>query len=220
MAGKLSGAIALTATCALLTACSQNAADQSRTTVSQPVASSSRVPATPAPVSTSPIPPNADSYATPLEAGIAGIEAKTGLPYTGGACSSFQSCLGTAHAFGEVFGNTEYVTIQHSTSGAQDCFAYVFVASGGWHYSQPVVCPQYLGYNPAYGVEDHVAVPGSCANVRLGPGLSQKVLECLKDGTIVTIDSEFPRYVDQHIWWSINGHYGWMAHDFLITDLS
>ncbi len=220
MASKLLEAIALTGTCALLTACSQNAADQSRTTISQPAASSSRVPSPPAPASTSPIPPNAESYATALEAGIAGIEAKTGLTYSGGACTSYQSCLGTAHAFGEPgFGNAEYVTIQHSTSGAQDCFAYVFVESG-WHYSQPVVCPPYLGYNPAYGVEDHVAVPGSCANVRLGPGLSSKVLTCLKDGTSVTIDSEFPRYVDKHIWWSINGHYGWMAHDFLITDLT
>jgi len=165
-----------------------------------------------------PIPPNAASYAAVLDAGIGGIEAKTGLTYTGSACSSLQSCLGVAQLLGNPdAGKAAYVQIQHSATGAQNCYAYVFFESGGWHYSQPVVCPQYLGNNPVFGAQDHVVVPGSCANVRLDPGLSAKVMTCLKDGTIVSIDPDYPRYVDKHIWWSINGHQGWMAHDFLIS---
>jgi hypothetical protein len=123
-----------------------------------------------------------------------------------------------------VFGNTgaggydaAYVQIAYSGSSATNCFAYVFFESGGWHYTQPVVCPRQAGYNPVLGAEDHVVVPGSCANVRQDHLLSSKVVTCLKDGTIVSIDPDAPWYVDRHIWWSINGHQGWMAHDFLIT---
>jgi len=43
------------------------------------------------------------------------------------------------------------------------------------------------------------------------------VVDCLKGGQVVMIDQDDPWYVDKHIWWSIDGHRGWMAHDFLIT---
>lgn len=235
MPGRFLGVVALAAGCALLTACSQNAAGQSKATTSpqtsaSPVASPSSVPSASAPASPSsvpsaasqspsPVPPNAVSYATAADAGIAGVEAKTGLTYVGG-CTPPILCIGTP----QVFGNTgaggydaAYVQVGWFTSGTQNCFAYVFFASGGWHFTQPVVCPQQGGYNPVVGATDHVVVPGACANVRVNPGLSSKVVTCLKDATVVSIDPDLPRYVDGHIWWSINGHQGWMAHDFLIT---
>jgi hypothetical protein len=44
------------------------------------------------------------------------------------------------------------------------------------------------------------------------------VLACLKLGTQVTIDSVNRGWADGHIWWSVNGAQGWMAHDYLITE--
>ena len=225
MPGRIANAIALTWICALLTACSQNVTDQSQSTSPSP----SSVPSNSALASTSPIPPNAASYSTALEAGIAGVQAKTGLTYSGGTCASAESCLGTAKVFGDTGagGNgAAYVRIPYSAPVNQqqcgqiscgDCFAYVFFESGGWHYMQPVVCPGTGGNNPVLGEVDHVHGTGSCANVRLEPGLTSKVVACLKDAQVVLIDQDSPRYVDKHIWWSIDGHRGWMAHDFLVT---
>jgi hypothetical protein len=237
MPGRFLGVIALTTACALLTACSQNAAVQSKTPISpqtsaspaaspssplspSPPASPSSVPSA-APESPSPIPPNAPSYASAADAGIGGVAAKTGLTYVAGTpCNAPELCIGSPHVFGNTGagGNdAAYIQVGWFTSGTQSCFAYVFFESGGWHYTQPVVCPQRPDYNPVFGATDHVVVPGSCANVRVNPGLSSKIVTCLKDGSTVSIDPDFPWYVDKHIWWSINGHQGWMAHDFLIT---
>lgn len=218
MTGRLFGTVALVWACALVTACSQAGAPSITTTQSES-SSRSSVPSASPLASISPIPPNAASYSTALDAGIAGVEAKTGVMYSGGGCGA-APCLGVPQAFGNTGagGNdAAYVQIALSGGSTTNCFAYVFFASGGWHYAQPVVCPQQSGFNPVLGGQDHVNVPGSCANVRLAPGLSTKVVTCLKNGTIVSIDPDFPRYVDGHIWWSINGHQGWMAHDFLIT---
>jgi len=201
----------------LIAGCSQTPAGQaSATPTPPPSASASSAPAPASPVA---VPPNGP-YAAALDAGIGGIEAKTGLTYSAGTCGAGQSCLGAP----QVFGNTgaggydaAYVQMAYATAGSGSCFAYVYFAAGFWNYLQPVVCPNESGYNPVLGASDHVVVPGSCANVRLNPGFSSKILACLKDGTVVSIDSDAPRYVDQHIWWSINGHQGWMAHDSLIT---
>ena len=61
----------------------------------------------------------------------------------------------------------------------------------------------------------------SCANVRANPGLTGKVVGCLKDGTTVTIDGG-PNYVVElapavsHAWWHLEGQ-GWIATDFLVV---
>jgi hypothetical protein len=208
--------VAVGATCFLLIGCSQNGGPPNIiTTQTMSPSAASSPSASPQPVTT-PIPPNASRYDTPIDAGIAGIEAKTGLTYTGGSCGSSQSCLGAAQVFGNpADGAAAYVEITPTPAGSQTCFAYVYFAAG-WHYVQPVVCPQQAGYNPVLGAQDHVVVPGTCANLRLAPSLSGKIVTCLKDGTLVLIDPDFPRYADGHIWWSVNGHQGWMAHDFLI----
>lgn len=204
----------------LIAGCSQTPAGQAHATTTPPApTSASSARSAVAPVSPSPI-PSSGNYATAQDAGVAGIEAKTGLTYSSGTCGAGQTCLGAP----QVFGNTgaggydaAYVQMGYAAAGAGSCYAYVFFANGFWHYTPPVVCPNQSGYNPVLGATDHVAVPGSCANVRLSPGLSSRILDCLKDGTVVSIDPDAPRYVDKHIWWSIDGHRGWMAHDFLIT---
>jgi len=229
MAGRVLGALALAFICGSLTGCEQKVDDQSTSTTSR-LSSPSGVPSASAPASTSPVPPNAASYSTALDAGIGGIEAKTGLTYFGGTCTSAQSCLGAARVFGDTGAGAAYVRIAYSAPSHQqlcgqtscgDCFAYVFFESGGWHYTQPVVCPTSggtnSGSNPVNGELDHVFTSGGCVNVRSYPGLNSRVVDCLKGGQVVMIDQDSPWYVDKHIWWSIDGHRGWMAHDFLIT---
>lgn len=171
-----------------------------------------------------PLPPpviisrDAPGYPSPRYAGIAAIEDKTGLVYSPDGCTPTQTCLGAPHVFGNPDAFTAaYVQMSYSGSGGTDCFAYVFPDSRGWHYSSPVVCPKHAGFNPVLGGQDHVSGADTCANVRLAPNLSSRVVTCLNNGTVVTIDTDFPRYVDGHIWWSINSHQGWMAHDFLIS---
>jgi hypothetical protein len=67
------------------------------------------------------------------------------------------------------------------------------------------------------GAEDQVRVSSGCGNVRQQPSLNAKVVACLKNGATVTIDNIPPRYVDSHIWWSVNHGQGFMAHDVLIS---
>lgn len=164
------------------------------------------------------IPPRAIGYASPLDAGLAAIEDKTGLVYSADTCGPTGTCLGAPHVFGNPDAFTAgYVQLAYSGSGGTDCFAYFYPDSSGWHYSSPTVCPRQPGFNPVLGGQDHVSGSDTCANVRLAPSLSSRVMTCLKNGTVVSIDMDFPRYVDYHIWWSINGHQGWMAHDYLIS---
>lgn len=170
------------------------------------------------------LPPTAlgdGAYPTALAAGIAAIEAATGLGYDETGCPTNKPCL----SGGQVFGNADpttgqpagYVQVRSSASGGSVCYGYVFYDALGWHYLSAATCPREPGRNPLLGKPDRVHVPGSCAKLRQGPGLSFKVLNCLKDGTLVTIDAVAPRYVDSRIWWSIDGRSGWLAHDFLIT---
>jgi hypothetical protein len=57
-----------------------------------------------------------------------------------------------------------------------------------------------------------------CANVRSHPGLQSIILECLRNGAVVDVDSA-PVYADNRIWWHLQG-LGWMAHDFLVAPAS
>ena len=211
MPSRVAEVIALTGFCALLAGCSQEATEQSTTS------SGSRVSSTSSPPTTSPIPLHAASYPTALEAGIAGVQAFNGLPYVGSACANGAGCIGTAKVFGNTAAEANAAAYVRFASGSTtECFAYVFFESGGWHYMPPSPCVPMPGNMPALGEVDHVKGTGSCANVRLEPSLSSKVVACLKDGQVVQIDQDSPRYVDKHIWWSIDGHRGWMVHDFLI----
>jgi hypothetical protein len=144
------------------------------------------------------------------------VEAKTNVTYIGGTCSSDQSCLRPQAVSGGQ--SAAEVTVRYTAPGSSptNCFAYVFFDSA-WHYTSPVVCTSKSGFYPVPGKQDHVQVTGSCANVRQSPGISSGVVTCLQDGTQVSIDLDSPQYADGHIWWSINGHRGWMAHDFLVV---
>jgi hypothetical protein len=159
---------------------------------------------------------------------MAGVEAKTGLTYSSAPCAPNQSCLGAPELLASVDPtqghNATGVQVKVSGSVNVMCYAYVFFDSTGWHYVAPVVCPTRSGYNPVPMAEDHVWVPGSCANMRQGPGLSFAIVTCVKDGAVLNVaGTSFPEWKDGHIWWYVvgpgspNPPMGWMALDFLIT---
>ena len=205
---KLLGAFGLISTLLLATGCGQT---------------KSAKPPPQATGSSSPSPSTAGRYATAKDAAIAAMIAKTGSTYKeDGVCPSAQSCLSKA----QVFGNTDpasgfnaaYVQMGYGGSGGgAACFVYVFYDATGWHLYPPIVCGQQGGLNPILGYDDQVQLTtGSCANVREQASLSSKVVACIKNGTTVAIDSVPPRYVDGHIWWSVNHQQGFMAHDVLV----
>jgi streptogramin lyase len=90
------------------------------------------------------------------------------------------------------------------------CWVFMVEDFKGWHYLN-AACVQNPGSSP--GAVDRVVVTG-CANVRQSHRLSAKVLGCLRNGTVVNLDTA-PVYQDKHVWWHLAGH-GWMAHDFLV----
>ncbi len=205
---KLLGVFSLASTLLLATGCGQT------TTSKAPQATGSLFPS----------PSGSAHYATAKEAAIAAMVAKTGSTYReDGLCPSGQSCLSMA----QVFGNTDpnaglnaaYVQMGYGgQGGGAACFTYLFYDSAGWHLYPPIVCGQEGGLNPILGYDDQVQVTaGGCGNVRQQPSLSAKVVACLKNGTTVTIDKIPPRFVDGHIWWSVNRGQGFMAHDVLIS---
>lgn len=59
-----------------------------------------------------------------------------------------------------------------------------------------------------------VAGTGDCLNVREGPALNQKAVDCIKDGTTIRIAAG-PTAGDNIQWWQVQGRSGWVAADFL-----
>ena len=180
-------------------------------------------PPTQAAGSSSPSPAPSGQYATAKDAAIAAMEAKTGSTYRAdGVCPNGQACLSMA----QVSGNTDpksgfnaaYVQMGYGGSGGgAACFTYLFRDTTGWHLYPPIICGQQGGLNPILGYDDQVQLTGGgCGNVRQQPNVSAKVVACLTNGTTVHIDTTPPRYVDGHIWWSVNNGQGFMAHDVLV----
>jgi hypothetical protein len=205
---KLLGVLGLTSTLLLATGCGQTSSGQ------HPAHATG---------SPSPSPSTSGRYATAKDAAIAAMVAKTGSTYKeDGLCPSGTSCLSKAMVFGNTDPasgfNAAYVQIGYGGSGGgAACFVYVFYDAAGWHLYPPTVCGQQGGLNPILGYDDQVQLTtGSCANVREQPSLTSQIVTCIKNGTTVTIDNVPPRYVDGHIWWSVNHQQGFMAHDVLI----
>jgi hypothetical protein len=204
---RLLGVFCLSSAVLLATGCGQ-------TTSSKPPSKSAG--------SSSPSAAASGQYATAKDAAIAAMEAKTGSKYRAdGLCPSGQACLSMA----QVSGNTDpnagfnaaYVQMGYGGSGGgAACFTYLFHDSTGWHLYPPIICGQQGGLNPILGYDDEVQVTGGCGNIRQQPSISAKVVACLTNGTTVHIDTTPPRYVDGHIWWSVNNGQGFMAHDILI----
>jgi hypothetical protein len=65
-------------------------------------------------------------------------------------------------------------------------------------------------------VQAEVVVVGAapCVNVREGPGLNQKAVDCIRDGTRITLTAG-PTNADNISWWQVAGRTGWVAADYL-----
>jgi hypothetical protein len=64
------------------------------------------------------------------------------------------------------------------------------------------------------GAEVVVAGAAPCVNVREGPALNQKAVDCIRDGTKIKLAAG-PAAVDNINWWQVDGRSGWVAGDFL-----
>jgi len=140
---------------------------------------------------------------------IAGVKAKTGLPFAAGRCATSGPCLTLAR---ETLGQ-DAATELFSTAGTsgRQCVSYVYRTSGAWHFLE-AACGLPGQLSPLVGHDATVHVPGNCANVRDQASLNGTVVGCLHDGTTVHIDGG-PTYADGRLWW--HEARGWMAHDFL-----
>jgi hypothetical protein len=140
---------------------------------------------------------------------IAGVKAKTGLPYAAARCASSGPCLTMVR---ETVGqDAAAVLFSTAGSGGRQCVGYVFRTGVGWHFLD-ALCGLPGQLSPLVGQNGTVHVPGSCANVRNQATLNGTVVGCLYDGTVVHIDGG-PTYADGRLWW--HEAQGWMAHDFL-----
>ena len=64
------------------------------------------------------------------------------------------------------------------------------------------------------GVDVVVAGAQPCLNVREGPALNQKAVDCISDGATIKL-SAGPLVADGFQWWQVQGRAGWVAGDFL-----
>jgi hypothetical protein len=140
---------------------------------------------------------------------IAGVKAKTNLPYAAASCGTKGACLTVVR---ETLGqDAAAVLFATASSGARQCVGYVYRTGGSWHFLDAVCgIPDQL--SPLVGHDAAVHVPGSCANVRDQASISGRVVGCVYDGTTVRVDGG-PTYADGRLWW--HEAQGWLAHDFL-----
>jgi hypothetical protein len=148
--------------------------------------------------------------ATSQAAAIPGVEAKTGLRYSGGTCATKVACLSLAS---QTLGQ-DAAAVVFSTAGSagRQCVGYVYRSGGRWHFLD-ATCGLPGQVSPLVGHDATVHVPGNCANVRDGASLKARVIACLNDGAVVHIDGG-PDYADGRVWW--HETHGWIAHDFLV----
>jgi hypothetical protein len=64
------------------------------------------------------------------------------------------------------------------------------------------------------GVDIVVIGANPCVNVREGPALSQKAVDCIKDGTKIRLAAG-PASADGLQWWQVEWRTGWVVSDYL-----
>ena len=152
-------------------------------------------------------------FAAMVQAGVGPAERDLGLG-DWPSCSGTQACLRVRQASGVI--GVDAGTLQADRAcpagcGEEGCLIFLYSDVIGWHYVN-AGCASTAGSLP--GPSDAVYVSG-CANVRNRPGLESVILDCLRNGTRVDVDSA-PAYVEGRLWWHLKG-LGWMAHDFLVA---
>jgi hypothetical protein len=64
------------------------------------------------------------------------------------------------------------------------------------------------------GVEVVVAGSAPCVNVREGPSLEQRAVDCIADGTVIRLVAG-PAPADNYQWWQVEGRTGWVVDIYL-----
>ena len=227
------GRLALALAAMLVTSCNPTAPGAATTVSSSTTTPSSSRFASPSPAMVgSPASPAASSSVSGIAAAkqvaIDGAVKQTGATYLDGNVDVGVACPASS---------TECLVIQSEVDGehaayfrgrmgalkqSAACFIYTVEDPTGWHFLDMVCAgPESGVFWPDVGADDFVSVAaGSCANVRATPGLSGRIVACLGEGQIVTIDGG-PVYLVEpppsvsHLWWHVKGK-GWMAHNFLV----
>lgn len=134
------------------------------------------------------------------------------------ACLTLSSVISgsnAAYVIGQVGSNRDVL----------QCTLLAFRDAKGWHGNINWFCRPDRGF-PALGQRGRVnigvgAQPSACVNVRAEPGLSGRVVGCVRQGTAVIVDGG-PAYVAPRsfkdspdgFWWHIRGR-GWVAYEYL-----
>lgn len=160
---------------------------------------------------------NASPNQPPASTGSAGGPAGTGAdapPANGAAGAGLCS-----QARGEREGVRAFVLGEPLSEPSR--WAFLQETGGGWQVvHSPEITPETSAvpgtpWPLAPGAE--VIVVGTapdCLNVREGPSLDQAGVDCIPDGTVVTV-STGPAESDGLLWWQVEGRAGWVASDFL-----
>ena len=206
----------------MVAACSPN----STSAVSSSTASTSRA-AAPSPATGTPFGATPPAIAAAIQVAIAGAIKQTGATYLDGDVDVVAACPSTAAKCLAIQSEVDGVNAAYfrahlgNSSAAALCLLYTVQDSAGWRFLNMACAGPESGVSwPDVGEIDYVFVAaGTCANVRATPGLSGRIVACLRAGATVNIDGG-PNYVVEpppsvsHLWWHIQG-LGWMAHDFL-----
>jgi hypothetical protein len=64
------------------------------------------------------------------------------------------------------------------------------------------------------GVDLMVVGAAPCVNVREGPSINQKAVDCISDGTRIRLVAG-PAPADNFQWWQVAGRTGWIVSDYL-----
>jgi len=64
------------------------------------------------------------------------------------------------------------------------------------------------------GAKVVVGGTGTCLNVRVAPGIKEAAVDCIADGTVITLE-DGPVEADGYQWWRPQDRSGWVAGDWL-----
>src|SRR5438094_3944065 len=112
---------------------------------------------------------------SPEAAAIPGVEAKTGLRFSG-TCKPNIACLSLASQM--VGQEAAAVIFSTANPGGRQCAGYVYRRAGAWHLLN-AVCALPGELSPLVGRDAIVHVPGNCANLRACATVNGRVAGCL-----------------------------------------
>ena len=172
------------------------------------------------------LPAEPAAFPSAIEAARYYGQVRTGGVYTQTACPMNRACLTIASEH-QGDSSAYFLATAGSNTDLLSCGIYVSKDSSGWHDGDVRCTPRSTAF-PAVGAAGRVVAfmgDTGCVNVRLTPGRSGKVADCLAFGTAVEIDggpafvndSDPSLHAQDRLWWHLKAH-GWMVHLYLRND--